>query len=148
MGRLAAPAVALAVSATGFGLTHDLIWLAVGGVGAALAMALPLFRCRHPRPLGLLPPVSTADGRRQGAQWFCSACGTSWPASIERTATPVPRFQGHDESKAKAAAGRARVLDAKRRDLAMRRAGMKKTAPVPSLKRRQEPVPIRSRRAG
>lgn len=80
--------------------------------------------CHHPGPLGLLPPVTNADGTRTHAQWFCDQCGKAWPAEFRREHQPVRRFEGHDESKAVTAARRAEELVKRRRTLALRRAGM------------------------
>lgn len=111
-----------------------------------------LGRCRHPRPLALLPPVTDEDGRRQPAQWSCSQCGERFPANFEHERLPIPRFTGYDESKATAAARRAADLEQRQRRLAVKRAGMTRRTPatrpvVPAA--RTEPVPIQDhRRAG
>lgn len=110
-----------------------LAWLGVG--------------CRHPRPLALLPPTVGPDGLRHSAQWFCAACGRSWPAGIEHANPPVQKFVGHDPSKAIEAAKRAAALEISHRELAVQRAGMKQ-AVVQTRKRGAGPVAIDSRRVG
>ena len=110
------------------------LFLTTGAVGAAFWW---LGRCHHPRPLGLLPPVTDEDGRRQPAQWFCAQCGERFPANFEHERLPIPRFSGYDESKAVAAARRAVDLEQSQRRLAVKRAGMAKrpttSRPVVSL---------------
>jgi hypothetical protein len=99
----------------------------VGLVALALCAVIAVWRvawCRHPGPLGLLPPVNNADGTRSGAQWFCDRCGKAWPAAFEREQTPVLRFDGYDQSKAPDAARRAQELERRQRVLALRRAGL------------------------
>ena len=91
-------------------------------IGAA-AMAVPTFRCSHPGPLGLLPPITLPDGSRTPAQWFCDNCGKSWPANFEREQRPIPRFEGYDESKAASAAKRADDLYKRQHAMAVKRAG-------------------------
>ena len=86
-------------------------------------MAVPTFRCAHPGPLGLMPPVTLPDGSRTTAQWFCDNCGKSWPANFEREHRPVPRFAGYDESKAASAAKRADDLYKRQHAMAVKRAG-------------------------
>src|SRR6185295_10041047 len=81
-------------------------------------------RCRHPRPLGLVPPVVDAHGERQPARWFCGQCGEYWPAVFEHEHAPIQRFHGYDESKARESAKRAAALEQRQRELAVRRAGM------------------------
>jgi hypothetical protein len=113
------------------------IWL---GVAAAALMAVAILKfggCHHPRPLGLLPPVS-AGGERMPARWFCSQCGQTWAIGLDRAQPPVPRFQGFDPTKAPQAAKRAAALDQRMRDLAVQRSGMKKHAPAAP---RQAPAP-------
>lgn len=111
-------------------------------------------RCRHPRPLALLPPVTDEDGHRQPAQWFCSQCGERFPANFEHERLPIPRFSGYDESKAVAAARRANDHEQRQRRLAVKRAGMatRSASPRPAATAvRTEPlaIPISDhRRAG
>ncbi len=97
--------------------------LACAGIATGAAL-IWLSRCRHPRPLGLHPPVTDEHGNRVPAHWFCGQCGKIFPASFEREHAPVQRFAGHDESKATQSARRAEVFDARRRQLAVQRAGM------------------------
>ena len=89
----------------------------------AVALAVPAFRCFHPGPLGLLPPVTLKDGTRTPARWFCDRCGTSWPANFDREHRPIPRFEGYDESKATHAAKRADDLYKRQHAMAVKRAG-------------------------
>ena len=116
-------------------------WMVLGAalVGAALWR---MTRCRHPRPLALLPPIDE-NGERT-AHWFCAACGARWPAPFERSTRPVPRFSGHDETKAVEAARRAAVLEIRHRELAIQRGGMDPAGP---RSRRRGPMPIGSRAA-
>ena len=81
-------------------------------------------KCHHRGPLGLLPPVELADGTRQGSQWFCDACGKSWPAGIEHASTPIVKYAGYDQSKLPLAAKRAADLARKKQEMAVRRAGI------------------------
>jgi len=92
-------------------------------LAAAAAVVWRVWQCNHPGPLGLLPPVTDANGTRQPARWFCDACGNSWPAIFERDQQPVRRFEGYDESKAAGAARRADELFRRQHQLAIRRAG-------------------------
>ena len=109
-----------------------LVWFVAPSSGLAAIVGLVLISaaayrwlgpCRHPGPLGLLPPVTNADGTRTPAQWFCDQCGRSWTAQFTRENQPVQRFEGHDETKAAAAARRAEDLSRRTRALALRRAG-------------------------
>ena len=98
--------------------------LAVVGFGLVSAASVWwLGPCRHPGPLGLLPPVTNPDGTKTAAQWFCDQCGKSWTAEFRREHQPIRRFEGHDETKAAAAARRADDLAKRTRTLALRRAG-------------------------
>jgi hypothetical protein len=91
---------------------------------AAIAVAgWRLVPCRHPGPLGLLPPRHDGDAEVP-ARWFCDKCGRSWPAQFERDHHPIYRFAGYDPNKAKAAARRADELLRQQRALAVRRAGL------------------------
>jgi hypothetical protein len=81
-------------------------------------------RCRHPGPLGLLPPSTDDAGQPVPARWFCDACGQSWPAAFDHGQPPVRRFDGYDPSKAVTAAKRADDLARRQRALAVRRAGL------------------------
>jgi len=119
---------AIAVALGGGVVLGTLSWLTVSVIGAVGVGGWFLTRCRHPRPLGLQPPVTSAFGEAQPAQWYCAACGRTWPVMIDRAPAPVQRFHGHDESKAKQAAKRAAVFDERRRDLAVERAGLRKPA--------------------
>ena len=116
-------------------------WVVLGAVLAGAAV-WRMTRCRHPRPLALLPPID--ENGERSAHWFCAACGARWPAEFERSTRPVPRFSGHDESKAVEAARRAAVLEIRHRELAIQRAGMD---PAPGRSRRRGPVPLGSREA-
>jgi hypothetical protein len=132
---------AVAVALAGAGQP---IWIAVAVAVIGLGMWAST-GCFHPRPLSLLPPTRTADGSVKPAQWFCSSCGRSWPAMIDHPHPPVPRFVGHDEAKAAAAAKRAAALEVRTRELAVARSGIKSaTAPA----KRTGPVAVQARRAG
>lgn len=100
--------------------------------------------CRHPGPLGLLPPVTNADGTRSAAHWFCDRCGKTWAASFEREQTPIRRYDGFDQSKAQDAARRADELERRQRTLALRRAGLTPNRRRPA--REAEVVPLLSLR--
>jgi len=128
------------------------VWI-ISGLALVAAAALWWFaRCHHPRPLGLVPPLTDEFGERQPARWFCGKCGRYFPADFDHVQTPVQRFSGYDESKARAAAKRAADLADRQRELAVKRAGMGKRAPAdrPAPSRpvpaRPEPVPIHERR--
>jgi len=105
---LAAPGLALGIVACG--ATAGIVW-----VGS---------RCRHSGPLGLLPPVTVADGTHLPARWFCDSCGKAWPVGLSHDHTPVIKYVGYDQSKAPAAARRASDLERKTQELALRRAGI------------------------
>lgn len=127
-------AIALAVAgqswwlAVGLAVLGIIIWASAG--------------CYHPRPLSLLPPTRSEDGSVKPAQWFCGACGRSWPAMIDHPHPPVPRFVGHDEAKAAAAAKRAAALEVRTRELAVLRSGSKATP----VAKRPGPVAVQARR--
>lgn len=124
-------AVILSLLALGSPITRG-----AGLVGLGLCAVIAVWRsawCRHPGPLGLLPPVTNRDGTRSPAHWFCDRCGKTWAASFEREHTPILRFDGYDQSKAPDAARRADELERRQRTLALRRAGL---APA---RRRPEP---------
>lgn len=106
-------------------------WGVVLGIAAAAIAGARAFRCYHPGPLGLLPPVTAEDGTRLPARWFCDVCGKEWPANFEREHKPVTRFEGYDESKATTAARRADELYRKQQALALRRAGVEVRRPRP-----------------
>jgi hypothetical protein len=126
-------------------LVHE-VWI-VTAVAGVLGMSVWFFgRCPHPRPLGLLPPVTDAAGNRTPAQWYCGQCGQQFPATFEHARSPLPRFRGYDESKAPVAARRAAELDDRRRQLAVRRAGMTKRPDLERGLSRQGPVPVPGRR--
>ena len=119
---------AIAVALGGGLVLGTLSWLTLSVIGAVGVGGWLLTRCHHPRPLGLQPSVLTPLGETQPAQWFCAACGRTWPVLMDRAPGPIQRFHGHDESKATAAAKRAAVFDGRRRALAVERAGLRKPA--------------------
>jgi hypothetical protein len=80
------------------------------------------------------------------ARWFCSRCGKEWPAVFDRPKPPVPRFVGHDESKARQAARRAEALAARQVDLAIQRAGMSRKHVAGRRREVTGPVPVETRR--
>ena len=145
-------------------ISSAVVWIRNGWLLASTGIALGaavvwLSRCRHPRPLGLNPPVIDEHGNRIPAHWFCGQCGKAFPADFERDHAPVQRFAGHDESKATQSARRAEVFDTRRRQLAVQRAGMPvpkravaakpaKTAPAapPAAARAAGPVSIHDHR--
>jgi hypothetical protein len=93
--------------------------------GAVIMTGLWLLtRCRHPGRLGLLPPSLLPDGTRTQAQWYCDACGKTWPAAFKHEQTPIVKYAGFDQSKAPAAARRAADLERRRQAAAVRRAGI------------------------
>jgi hypothetical protein len=115
-------AVILSLLALGSPVTRG-----AGLVGLGLCAVIAVWRsawCRHPGPLGLLPPVTNPDGTRSSAHWFCDRCGKTWAASFEREHTPILKFDGYDQSKAPDAARRANELERRQRTLALRRAGL------------------------
>jgi hypothetical protein len=122
------------------------IWLAVAA-SALLTVGIWKFGgCHHPRPLALLPPVHGPGDEHLPARWFCSRCGRTWTAAMERLQAPVQRFAGYDATKAPQAARRAAALEQRMRELAVQRGGMKKPA-APVARRVAPPVPIHTRRA-
>lgn len=141
------PQSILALGFAGLSLWGRHGWL-VTGLGALAAFVLwCLGRCTHPRPLGLLPPVTDEHGHRTPAQWYCGQCGKRFPAQFEHDRTPIQRFSGYDESKAREAARRAADLDGRRRQLAVRRAGLTRSPePEHDTVKRSGPVPIRGGR--
>lgn len=141
-----AVASVVGAAAVGLGMAGQMLWFAVG-VAAVALIVWSAMGCAHPRPLSLLPPTVGENGARHPARWFCGVCGETWPAVIDHPKPPVPRFQGHDESRAAAAAKRAAVLDLRRRELAVRRSGAKAPAAT-ARKRPAGPVPVETRRAG
>lgn len=155
MRRLIVPSI-LFVSALVFGSTLGARTAAVlaGGFGLLAAAVWWFGQCHHPRPLSLLPPVTDADGKRQPAQWFCPQCGHRFPATFEHDKPPIQRFKGYDESKAVAAAKRAADMEQRQRQLALKRAGLKRPStpaaapPAATTPPRPEPVRIDTRRAG
>jgi hypothetical protein len=117
----------------------------VGIVALSLCAVVVVWRsawCRHPGPLGLLPPIANADGTRSSAQWFCDRCGKTWPAAFEREHSPILRFDGYDQSKAPDAARRAQELERRQRLLAIRRAGLTPNPHRRRADREAEVVPI------
>ncbi len=120
-----------------------------GLIGLGLCAVVVVWRsawCRHPGPLGLLPPVTNADGTRSTARWFCDRCGKTWPAAFERDQTPILRFDGYDQSKAPHAARRAQDLERRQRHLALRRAGLAPNRRRSDHGREADVVPIMSLR--
>jgi hypothetical protein len=111
----------------------DLPWwprvVVVAVVMAALAVAL---RCRHPHP-ALQPGLRDELGERHEARWYCDACGRSWAAAFERERAPVLKFGGFDQDKAPEAERRARLLEVRRRELALDRAGLRPTTLAPAV---------------
>ena len=120
-------------------------WLGAAAAALLITAVLAFGRCHHPRPLGLLPPVRNGD-EHVPARWFCSHCGKTWAASIERLQAPVPRFEGFDATKAPQAARRAAALEQRLRELAVQRGGMKKPSTPAVTRRVNDPVPIHTRR--
>ncbi len=104
--------------------------LAVAGLGLGIYL---MGRCRHPGPLGLLPPTVGDDGKRRPAQWYCDGCGRSWPAGLESDRSPIVRFTGYDESKLPASAERAAAAERQRHVLALKRAGLGASRSEPAL---------------
>jgi hypothetical protein len=115
-------AITLAVAGSGLFWWSRVIMV----VGAAAGLLLAL-RCRHPHP-ALQPPLQTESGERHHARWYCDDCGRSWPAVFERDRAPVLKYAGFDQAKAPEAERRARMLDVRRRELALDRAGLRQTA--------------------
>jgi hypothetical protein len=125
------------------------LWsVAFVGASAVAALAWKMSQCRHPGPLGLLPPVVDDHGVRQPARWYCDRCGKTIDAAFDRDRTPVPRFVGYDQTKAAGAAKRADELASRQRELAVRRAGMNVTRSKPAklVEPARKPVPIQGRR--
>ena len=134
--------VVLSLLALGSPLTRE-----AGLIGLSLWAIVAVWRsawCRHPGPLGLLPPVTNTDGTRSPAHWFCDRCGKTWAASCEREQTPILRYDGFDQSKAPHAARRADELERRQRTLALRRAGITPNRRRPA--REAEVVPMMSLR--
>lgn len=121
---------------------------AVAGVGAIGAGAYWVSVCRHPGPLGLLPPTTADDGTRSPSRWYCDACGRSWPAGLESDHAPVVRFSGYDESKLPAAAKRAAAFEKQRTLLAAKRAGIAASRSEPAAIQPANVTSITDRRAG
>jgi hypothetical protein len=123
--------------------------LIAAGAVATFVIARRLLVCRHPGPLGLMPPTDNGEGGRTRAQWFCDRCGKSWPAGLEQEEHIIQRFTGYDESKAVAARKRADELAKRQRSLAVGRAGQavkpRVDPPKPDVERKA-PVPIHGRR--
>ena len=118
------------------GILAGLSWWWLGpATGVAAVVAVGLNRCRHPYP-ALQPAMRDDGGDLQPARWLCHDCGRSWPAVFERETRPVLRYGGFEQHKAIEAARRADELDARRRALAVDRAGL------PSLRSVPGPVPI------
>lgn len=153
MRQLVGGAVVLAAGTMAF-VTFRPSWWIVSMSAVVIGSGVWYFgRCRHPGPLGLLPPTADEAGGQQPARWFCDRCGQSWPAGFERERTPIYRFAGYDPSKAVAAAKRAEELERKQRELAVKRAGqagrmIRARQAVEPLDATAEVVPIRRRRFG
>ena len=150
MRRLVTRSVIAAAAVAGISVWMRQGWI-LAGLGTALVAGLWKFgRCPHPRPLGLLPPTTDANGNRTPAQWYCGQCGERFPADFEHDHTPIQRFHGYDESKARTAARRASDLEDRRRQLAVRRAGLtgqpRRLEPETTPAARPTPVPIRGNR--
>ncbi len=103
-------------------------------------------RCRHRGKLGLLPPVTAADGSRISARWYCPDCRAEWPAGIDRVGTSktIRKFDGYDQSKAPLAAAKAEQLNKRRTAAALERAGQ---MPRPGSTRKK-PTPFPRRQVG
>jgi hypothetical protein len=80
-------------------LVDDAVWLGLCLLGLTGAGVWRLAVCHHPRPLALLPPTPGPDGERRPPQWFCAACGRTWPAHFDHPDPPLPGFKRRDESK-------------------------------------------------
>ena len=93
-------------------------WSTVVFGAAASGVAGWCFKCRHPGPLGLLPPVDEANGDRTPARWYCDRCGHAWPAGIDHGKPPVGAAKRPDE------------LSVRQRDLAVRRAGLNRSPAI------------------
>jgi hypothetical protein len=111
----------------------DLLWWSrIAVVAAAVAVLVCAFRCRHPHP-ALQPALQDESGERHQAHWYCDDCGRSWPAAFERERAPVLKYAGFDQAKAPEAERRARLLDVRRRELALDRAGLRPTTLAPAV---------------
>ena len=118
------------------GILAGLSWWWLGSATAiASVVAVGMNRCRHPYP-ALQPAMRDDGGELQPARWYCHDCGRSWAAIFERETTPVLRYSGFEQEKAIEAARRADELDARRRALAVDRAGL------PNLRSASGPVGI------
>jgi len=128
----------------------SLILLITAGTVATFVILRRLLVCRHPGPLGLMPPIDDGAGGRTAAQWFCDRCGKSWPAGLEHEDHTIQKFSGYDESKAVAARKRADDLLKRQRTAAVGRAGQaakpKPDPPTTPDVKRKGPVPIHDRR--
>ena len=106
------------------GILAGLPWWWLGpATGVAAVLAVGLNRCRHPYP-ALQPAMRDDQGELQPARWYCHDCGRSWEAVFERETKPVLRYGGFEQHKLLEAARRADELDARRRALAIDRAGL------------------------
>jgi hypothetical protein len=123
LGLIGVGAAAVAASFTGS--WPFVLAAVVGGVGVFW-----LGQCRHPGPLGLLPPTTEADGSAVPARWYCDSCGKTWPAEFDHGHPPVRKFDGYDPTKAVTAARRADDLARRQRALALRRAGLEAARPA------------------
>ena len=124
-------AVVFGIAAAALG--SDLFWWSRVIVVAAAATARAFaFRCRHPHP-ALQPPLQNESGERHQAHWYCDDCGRSWPAVFERERAPIVKYAGFDQAKAPEAERRARLLDVRRRELALDRAGLRPTTLAPAV---------------
>ena len=116
-----------------------------GVVGLGVMVALASWKlgfCHHPGPLGLMPPVTNADGTRTQAQWFCDQCGRSWPAEIGGELRLVRRFDGYDQTKAIDSARRAEELTKRQRALALKRAGFEPNQPPRRARLQAQPAEV------
>jgi hypothetical protein len=124
-------AVVIGIAAAFIG--WDLLWWSrIAVVTAAVTALVYALRCRHPHP-ALQPPLQNESGERGQAHWYCDDCGRSWPAVFERERAPVMKYAGFDQAKAPEAERRARLLDVRRRELALDRAGLRPTTLVPAV---------------
>jgi hypothetical protein len=122
--RMLMPGVSVVLGAIVLAVVAPTVFLVMAGLGAAVAFFAWFGRCHHTGGLGLLPPVTDADGSRQPARWYCDSCGRSWPADLEHERRPIVRYSGYDETKLPAAARRAAVAERQRQTLAVQRAGI------------------------
>src|SRR5690606_16984501 len=96
--RMFVPGIAVVLGVVVLGVIAPTVFLVMVGGAAAVAFFTWCARCRHAGALGLLPPVTGADGVKQPARWYCDSCGRSWPAELEHDRRPIVRYSGYDES--------------------------------------------------